>query len=332
MTEISGKIKTIYEYNYLDKPVRVKNAVKKDDVFIINTSDKEETELITTNSYDKNGNIIKTITPSNTVTEYTYDKLDRLLVTKQNDVLSEDASEKPGILSEINSYNWAGNVVKKELKFNDLIRSQTEYYYDSRNNLLLSVDHVDGKEAAHSYQYNNIGQVIAEATPESFSELDTAETDPVKKYSLSNASSRTKYIYDLIGRIKLKKFTGRTYKLDVETGKMVGTDESFVVQAYKYDANGWEGDPIDVVKMSDGKLTTIDNTRVVAAREAGIDVQSIIHDSNEILPKNLIKRFTTDKGIPETWGDAIELRIRKQKASFRNNNPLGADVMERIGR
>ena len=43
--------------------------------------------------------------------------------------------------------------------------------------------------------------------------------------------------------------------------------------------------------MSDGKLTTIDNTRVVAAREAGIDIQAIIHDANELLPENLIDRF-----------------------------------------
>ncbi len=97
-------------------------------------------------------------------------------------------------------------------------------------------------------------------------------------------------------------------------------------------ANGWKGDPIDVIKMSEGKLTTIDNTRVVAAREAGIDVQAIIHDFNELLPESLIDRFTTKKGVPKTWGEAIELRIGKQKASFRNNNPFGADTMERIGK
>ena len=96
--------------------------------------------------------------------------------------------------------------------------------------------------------------------------------------------------------------------------------------------NGWKGDPIDVIRMSDGKMTTIDNTRVVAAREAGIDVQAIIHDANEILPESLIDRFTTKKGVPKTWGEAIELRIGKQKASFRNNNPFGADTMERIGK
>ncbi|WP_205027782.1 hypothetical protein [Anaerosacchariphilus polymeriproducens] len=107
-----------------------------------------------------------------------------------------------------------------------------------------------------------------------------------------------------------------------------GADE--IISSMK--ANGWKGDPIDVIKMSDGKLTTIDNTRVVAAREAGIDAQAIIHDANELLPENLIDRFTTKKGVPKTWGEAIELRIGKQKSSFRNNNPFGADTMERIGK
>ena len=107
-----------------------------------------------------------------------------------------------------------------------------------------------------------------------------------------------------------------------------GADE--IISSMK--ANGWKGDPIDVVKMSDGKLTTIDNTRVVAAREAGIDVQAILHNANELLPESLIDRFTTKKGVPKTWGEAIELRIGKQKASFRKNNPFGADAMERIGK
>ena len=107
-----------------------------------------------------------------------------------------------------------------------------------------------------------------------------------------------------------------------------GADE--IISSMK--ANGWKGEPIDVIKMSDGKLTTIDNTRVVAAREAGIDAQAIIHDANELLPENLIDRFTTKKGVPKTWGEAIELRIAKQKVSFRNNNPFGSDSLERIGK
>ena len=88
--------------------------------------------------------------------------------------------------------------------------------------------------------------------------------------------------------------------------------------------NGWDGDPIDVVRMPDNKLTTIDNTRVVAAREAGIDVQAVIHDYSELLPLEQIDRFTTKKGIPITWGDAIILRIGKQSSAFRSDNPYGS--------
>ena len=70
-------------------------------------------------------------------------------------------------------------------------------------------------------------------------------------------------------------------------------------------AKGWDGDPIDVVRMPDGNLTTIDNTRVLAARYAEIDVQANVHAFDEVLPQDLdlIERLTTPKGVPQTWGD-----------------------------
>lgn len=69
-------------------------------------------------------------------------------------------------------------------------------------------------------------------------------------------------------------------------------------------AKGWDGDPIDVVRMPDGNLTTIDNTRVLAARYAEIDVQANVHAFDEVLPQDLdlIERLTTPKGVPQTWG------------------------------
>ena len=94
--------------------------------------------------------------------------------------------------------------------------------------------------------------------------------------------------------------------------------------------NGWKGDPIDVVQMPDAVYTTIDNTRVVSAREAGINVQANVHGYNDPLPTEYIERFTTKKGIPTTWGEAVELRVGKQKASFRNGNPYGVFNMEYI--
>ena len=87
---------------------------------------------------------------------------------------------------------------------------------------------------------------------------------------------------------------------------------------------GWVGEPIDVVKMPDGNYTAVDNTRVAAAREAGIDVQANVHAYDEALPSKYINRFTTKKGTPTTWGEAINLRIGKQNAAFRGENPYGS--------
>ncbi len=89
-------------------------------------------------------------------------------------------------------------------------------------------------------------------------------------------------------------------------------------------ANGWAGDPIDVVRISDGGLTTLDNTRVLASSRANINVQANIRNASDALPANLVERFTTKKGVPSTWGDAVNLRIGKQNAGFRNTHPNGS--------
>ena len=71
-----------------------------------------------------------------------------------------------------------------------------------------------------------------------------------------------------------------------------------------------------LVEMPDGIYTTIDNARVVSAREAGINVEANVHGYNDPLPSEYIERFTTKKGVPKTWGEAIELRVGKQKSIF----------------
>ena len=96
--------------------------------------------------------------------------------------------------------------------------------------------------------------------------------------------------------------------------------------------NGWQGDPIDIVRMDDGELTTLDNTRVVAARAAGIDVRANVHGYNDPLPDQATRRrFTTPKGgVPQTWGKAVENRIGKQSSKFRRNNPRGSYNMGKV--
>ena len=94
-------------------------------------------------------------------------------------------------------------------------------------------------------------------------------------------------------------------------------------------SNGWKGDAIDVVNMPDGKLTTIDNTRVIAARGAGIAATARVHQYTDPLPEQFIDRLTTPAGTPSTWGEAVQLRVGKQKSSFRTLNPYGSYDLER---
>jgi len=92
-------------------------------------------------------------------------------------------------------------------------------------------------------------------------------------------------------------------------------------------ANGWKGAPIDVVKMPDGLLTTVDNTRVLAADLAGIDVRAVVHRSTDALPAKFIERFTTRSGgAPQTWGNAVLNRIGNQNSLYRNTYPFGSPV------
>jgi hypothetical protein len=89
-------------------------------------------------------------------------------------------------------------------------------------------------------------------------------------------------------------------------------------------SDGWIGAPIDVVRMPDGELTTIDNTRVLAARQAGIDVSANVHGFDEPLPADMIGRFTTRSGPVTTWGQAVSQRIGRQNATLRTTYPLGS--------
>ena len=92
-------------------------------------------------------------------------------------------------------------------------------------------------------------------------------------------------------------------------------------------ANGWAGDPIDVVRMTDGGLTSVDNTRVLASHYAGIDVRANVHAADDVLPTEFAERFTSRKGeVPSTWGDAVLNRIGSQNSGYRNTYPYGSPV------
>lgn len=62
--------------------------------------------------------------------------------------------------------------------------------------------------------------------------------------------------------------------------------------------------PIDVVRLPDGKLTSLDNRRLLAARRAGLKgIPAILHDGSEPLPPGEGLRFRMKKRIVDRHGD-----------------------------
>jgi hypothetical protein len=91
--------------------------------------------------------------------------------------------------------------------------------------------------------------------------------------------------------------------------------------------NGWAKGPIDVVQMGDGALTSLDNTRVLAAREAGILAKANLRDAADLLPDEMGRRFPNPDVPGEfatTWGEAVQYRIMRQSNTFIQQNPRGA--------
>lgn len=85
-------------------------------------------------------------------------------------------------------------------------------------------------------------------------------------------------------------------------------------------ANGWQGSPIDVVRMSDGSLTAVDNTRLAAASLSKTPVQAIIRGFDEVFPA------TRAGGNLQggTWGEAVLNRIGGQKPGWQRLYPNGS--------
>ncbi|ETS32501.1 hypothetical protein PTE_01132 [Photorhabdus khanii NC19] len=112
-------------------------------------------------------------------------------------------------------------------------------------------------------------------------------------------------------------------KLIVQQVKNIPT---MIVNSMK--TNGWKGEPIDVVKMPDGKITSMDNTRISAAREAGIEVKATVRSFDEPLTPEMQKARNWEQY--QTWGEAIQGRINNQSGKFSELNPYGAEQSPKI--
>lgn len=91
--------------------------------------------------------------------------------------------------------------------------------------------------------------------------------------------------------------------------------------------HGWAGPPIDVVIAPDGGLTSVDNTRVLAAKMTDTPIQANVHAFDEEISESQSVRFRSKGGtLPSTWGEALMNRIGRQGATFRNAYPYGSPI------
>lgn len=85
-------------------------------------------------------------------------------------------------------------------------------------------------------------------------------------------------------------------------------------------ANGWQGAPIDVVRMADGTLIVVDNTRLAAASLSKTPVQAVIRGFDEAFPA--ARAGGNLQGA--TWGEAVLNRIGGQRPAWQRLYPNGS--------
>ncbi|MBD2826942.1 hemagglutinin repeat-containing protein, partial [Xenorhabdus szentirmaii] len=156
-----------------------------------------------------------------------------------------------------------------------------------------------------------------EATKTSHSQIGNAEKGTTGNISTFNPNE-IRFSQNTVSYNKTERGSGVKYSYDD------------LVSGMKKD--GWKGDPVDVVKMPDGKFTSMDNTRITAAREAGIDIKANVRNfDDKLTPTETIRFSDPRRGLePKTWGEAITGRINKQTGGFSKKNPYGSDESPRI--
>ncbi|HFB5221231.1 TPA: polymorphic toxin MafB class 3, partial [Neisseria gonorrhoeae] len=161
-------------------------------------------------------------------------------------------------------------------------------------------------------------------------ELNPAKWDWVKNTGYETTVTRKTLDGQIAGKNKPIKPSSGDYVLPVGRQIIDPTRTSFSQATVSYQKRGanynydslvaamnekksWVGDRVDVVNMPDGAPTSMDNTRIMAAREAGVKVEANVHNFNDRLSSKERIRFKHDGIEPQTWGEAIQLRIRKQE-------------------
>jgi len=178
----------------------------------------------------------------------------------------------------------------------------------------------DKFQRSYNYHTQTPWRAQLRDTKEVLTTLDTYEAPFQLALSLKFSAPKSSF------KPKVFTNTGKTFRANSIrfSQSSVNGLEDIVTNMKK---NGWKGDNIDIVKMSDNMYTTVDNTRLLAAKRAGIDIKANVHNFDDLIDTDMAKRFLNKKGeAPKTWGEAVQNRINNQKKTFRENYQSGSFV------
>ena len=94
--------------------------------------------------------------------------------------------------------------------------------------------------------------------------------------------------------------------------------------------NGYDpSQPIDIVRMKDGMYTSLDNTRLLAAQDAGVNIHAVAHNYDDLLDAATKERamgqyFKKTKKEINTWGEYIEARAKDQGSQWKREFSSGS--------
>ena len=267
--------KTEYEYSHLGKPLSMTRHVQAGDIYGNALGATDNYLLVTTYTYDADGNVLTMKEPEGTITSYEYDYLDRPVTQT---VQGLDEYGHPAAITTATAYDYAGNVISST----DANGSTTYNYYNAMGLLTKTVDAGGGATANY---YDNAGRLTATVAPLNYVEGAALED-----------MSRAVFNYDVMGRILLEQDI--YYEEESESWRTI------YAKAYKYDLNGNLMKELDALGIESGIGSTL-TERI----NSGYGIAYTYNDAGLLL--TTLSPVSKDKGLSYDISNTYDAAGRK---------------------
>ncbi|MDF2801268.1 MAG: repeat-associated core domain protein, partial [Anaerocolumna sp.] len=219
---------TEYTYNHLGKPLNMTRHVQAGDIHGNAIGSLDDYLLVTTYTYDADGNVLTMTTPDGTKTTNEYDYLDRSVIQTVQGFNEYGANVA---VNTATAYDYAGNIIS----LTDANGNTTKSYYNAMGLLTKIVDAMGGVTANY---YDNAGRLTATVAPLNY--VEGAALEDV---------SRVVFTYDVLGRVILEQ--------DIYYDKDSESFGGIYAKAYRYDLNGNLLKELDALGMESGIGSTL---------------------------------------------------------------------------